>query len=86
MSDEELLTILSGFVTSSSVNIYHRVDGSIFLMVTWLGFLRYVSTYSKDEHNRRKLIRNLRKFVDVNRCINLYIKKLYCVRNMYGVR
>jgi hypothetical protein len=36
-------------------------------------FLCYVITYSKDEHSRWKLIRNLRQIVDVNRCINLYI-------------
>jgi hypothetical protein len=74
-----------GFVTSSCVNIYHRMDGSIFLMVTWPSFMCYVTTYTKYEHNRRKLIRNLRKFVDIHRCINLYIRKLYCVQNMYGV-
>jgi hypothetical protein len=27
-----------------------------------------------------------KKFVDVIRCINLYIEKLYCARNMYGVQ
>jgi hypothetical protein len=48
-------------------------------------FLRHVITYTKDEHSRRKLIRNLRKFVDVHRCINLYIEKLYCVQNIYGI-
>jgi hypothetical protein len=54
---------------------------TIFLVVTWPSFLHYVITYI-----RRKLIRNLSKFVDVHRCINLYIEKLYCVRNMYSVR
>jgi hypothetical protein len=54
-------------------------------MVTWPNFLCYVIIYIKDEHSRQKLIRNLRKFVDMNRCINLYIGKFYCVRNMYGV-
>jgi hypothetical protein len=49
-------------------------------------FLRYVITYSKGEQRRWKHIRNLRKFVDVIRCINLYIEKLYCVWNMYGIR
>jgi hypothetical protein len=68
------------------MNIYRNVDGSIFLMVTWPSFLHYVITYIKDEHSRWKLIRNLRKFVDVIRCINLYIGKLYCLQNMYGVR
>jgi hypothetical protein len=68
-----------GFVTSSCMNIYHRVDGSTFLMVTWPSFLSYVITYSKGEHSRRKCIKNLRKIVDVIRCINLYIEKLYCV-------
>jgi hypothetical protein len=75
-----------GIATSICVNIYRRVDGSIFLMLTWPSFLRYVITYYKGEHSKRKRIRNLRKFVDVIRCINLYIRKLYCVRNMYGVQ
>jgi hypothetical protein len=75
-----------GFVTFSCINIYHHVDGSIFLMVTWPKFLRYVITYHKGEHNRQKRIRNLRKLLDVHRCINLYIGKFYCVRNMYDVR
>jgi hypothetical protein len=48
-------------------------------------FLCYVITYSKGEQRRQKHIRNLRKFVDVIRCINLYIGKLYCVQNMYGI-
>jgi hypothetical protein len=61
------------------MNIYRRVNGSILLMATWLSFLRYVMTYRKGDHNRRKRIRNLRKFVDVIRCINLYIVKLYYV-------
>jgi hypothetical protein len=74
------------FITSSCVNIYRCVVRTIFLMVTWSSFLCYVITYNKDEHSRRKLIRNLGKFVDVHRCINLYIWKLYCVQNMYGVR
>jgi hypothetical protein len=68
------------------MNIYHRAVCTIFLMVTWPSFLRYVITYSKDEHIRQKLIGNLGKFVDVNRCINMYIGKLYCVQNMYDVR
>jgi hypothetical protein len=55
------------------------VDGSIFLMVTCPSFLRYVITYSKGEQPRQKCIRNLRKFVDMIRCINLYIGKLYYV-------
>jgi hypothetical protein len=59
---------------------------TIFLMVIWSSFPRYVITYNTDEHNRRKLIRNLRQFVDANRCINLYIGKLYYVQNMYDVR
>jgi hypothetical protein len=75
-----------GFVTSSCVNIYRHMDGSIFLMVIWPSFLRYVITYCKGKHSRQKRIRNLRKFVDVIRCINLYIGMLYYVRNMYGVR
>jgi hypothetical protein len=75
-----------GFVTSSCVNIYRRVDSSIFLMVTWPSLLCYVITYRKGEQRRQKRIRNLRKFVDVIRCINLHIGKLYCVWNMYGVR
>jgi hypothetical protein len=75
-----------GFVTSFCINIYHRVVHTIFLMVTWLSFLRYVITYNKDKHNRWKLIRNLSKFVDIHRCINLYKGKLYCVWNIYGVR
>jgi hypothetical protein len=33
-----------------------------------------------------KLIENLGKFVDVNRCINLYIGNLYYVRDLYDVR
>jgi hypothetical protein len=53
--------------------LYHISDGHM------VSFLRYVNTYSKDEHNRRKHIRNLRKIVNVHRCINLYIGKLYCV-------
>jgi hypothetical protein len=48
--------------------------------------MRYVITYNKDEQNRQKLIGDLRKFVDVTRCINLYIEKLYCVQNLYGVQ
>jgi hypothetical protein len=67
------------------VNIYRRMVCTIFLMVTWPSFLRYVITYCKDEHSRQKLIRNLSKFVDVNRCINLYIGKLYCIPSMYVV-
>jgi hypothetical protein len=43
-----------GFVTSTCMNIYRRVDGSVFLMVTWPSFLRYVITYYKGEHNRWK--------------------------------
>jgi hypothetical protein len=59
---------------------------TILLMITWPSFLRYVITYTKDEQSRWKLIGNLGKFVDVNRYINLYIGKLYCVQNLYGVR
>jgi hypothetical protein len=81
-----LLQFHQGFVTSSCVNIYRLVVSSILLMVTWPSFLRYVITYNKNDHNRQTLIRNLRQFVDVIRCINLYIGKLYCVLNMYGVR
>jgi hypothetical protein len=38
-----------------------------------------VMTYNKDEQSVWKLMGNLGKFVDINRCINLYIGKLYFV-------
>jgi hypothetical protein len=64
----------------------HFMACSILLMITWPSFLCYVITYNKDEQSRQTNIWNLGKFVDVNRCINLYIEKLYCVWNLYGVR
>jgi hypothetical protein len=60
--------------------IYCLLVCTILLMVTLPSFLCYVITYNKDEQSRWKLIVNLGDFVDVNRCINLYI------RNLYGVR
>jgi hypothetical protein len=42
-----------GFDTSSCVNICLCVDGSIFPMVTWPSFLRYVITYSKGKQRRQ---------------------------------
>jgi hypothetical protein len=75
-----------GFVTSSCMNIYRLMVCTILLMVTWPSFLCYVITYNKDEQSRWKLIRNFWKFVDFKRCINLYIGKLYCVWNLFGVQ
>jgi hypothetical protein len=69
--DEQLMTIL--------LRICHFLVRTILLMATSPSFMCYVMTYNKDEQNIWKLIGNLGKFVDINRCINLYIGKLYCV-------
>jgi hypothetical protein len=86
LSDEELAIISSRICHFSCVTIYRLVMCSILLMFTWPSFLRYVIICNKDNHSRHTLIKNGRKFMDVNRCINLYIGKLYYVQNMYGVR
>jgi hypothetical protein len=77
---ENLWQFHQGFVTSSYVNIYCLVARTILLMITWVSLLRYVITCNKDEQSRWKLIGNLRKFVDVNRCINFYMGNLYGVQ------
>jgi hypothetical protein len=54
MMDEELLSVPPRLYHFLIVNIYRRVDGSIFLIVTWLSFLYHVITYYKGEHSMQK--------------------------------
>jgi hypothetical protein len=82
LTDEQIITIparLCHFLMSEYISprvVYHTPNGHMTQFPMLCDYL---------EQGRAKQLETHRKYVDVYRCINMYIGNLYHVQNLYGV-